>query len=705
MPQFSFGKIAILPLLLGGLTLSPAFAEEAEDAADWGSFGIQTQWIDEAATPGDDFDRYVNGVWNDTIEMPADRTRYGAFIELRDLSQDRLLGILEELAAGDHAAGSDEKRIADAWRAFMDTEAIEAAGFEPARPYLERIYSASSSADLAAIFGLPGYASPIGANVDADEKQSDRYILYINQSGIGLPDRDYYLEDTERYREIRQKYRAHLAFLLGRLGYKNPQPAADAVFALEQRLARAMWDRSISRNRDLTYNKLEPGELSQLGPDGVLASFLTALGVGTDHAVIASEMPPTEAELAAAKLSPEMVAAKLGGGLPATLKLIEEVPLATWQAWLAVRFIDDHAEFLPSDIDDAHFAFFGTELGGQPEQRARWKRAISAVEDQLGELLGRIYAERYYPPEEQAAMEDLVVNLRQAMAANLEDLSWMGSETRAEAKLKLDAFTPKIGAPDSYKAYEGLEIGARTALANQLAASGWALNDIMARIGKPVDRGEWFMYPHTVNAYYNPTFNEIVFPAAILQPPFFNVSADPAVNYGAIGAVIGHELGHGFDDQGAKSDGTGNLRNWWTDQDRENFEALQDRLVAQYNSFCPFDEGKTCINGRLTLGENIGDLGGLSLAYRAYRLSLDGKEPPVIGGFTGDQRFFLAWAQVWRGQVREAQARQYLVTDPHSPPKYRINAVVRNFREWYEAFDVEPGDALYIPPEERVRIW
>ena len=715
MPRSSLRRLtASTALSLSVLLAAPltAHADEAapqaavaDGASDWGDYGIQTQWIDPVAKPGDDFDQYVNGKWNDSVVMPEDKTRIGAFIQLRDLSEDRLKEILEEVVAGDYPKGSAEARIAAAYGAFMNTDAINAAGLAPARPWLDRIFALKSAKDLAALFAAPGYDSPVGAFVDADEKHSDQYALYIGQSGLGLPDRDYYLKDDERYRDIRKKYRDYLSFLLGKAGYEDPDSAAGAVLALETKMARAMWDRTVQRNRDLTYNKLTSAELDTLGPDGLMRTFLDGMGIPQTSDAIVSQLPPTQEELSDAKITPEVAAEKLGGGVPATLELIEQTPLATWQAWLAAHFLSDHAAVLPKDIDEAHFAFYGTTLRGQPKQRQRWKRGIDAVERQIGELLGKIYAERYFPPENKAAMDDLVANLRKAMAANLADLKWMGPKTRAEAEAKLAAFTPKIGAPDKFKTYDGLVIGADTPLANNVAAGKWAMDFQLDRLGKPVDRSEWFMLPETVNAYYNPVFNEVVFPAAILQPPFFNLSADPAVNYGAIGAVIGHEMGHGFDDQGAKSDGKGNLRNWWTAEDKANFEALQEKLVAQYNAFCPFDDGKTCVNGQLTLGENIGDLGGLSLAYRAYHLSLNGKEAPLIDGTTGDQRFFLAWAQVWRAKAREKLARQFLVTDPHSPPKYRVNGIVRNFDEWYKAFDVEPGDALYLPPDQRVRIW
>jgi putative endopeptidase len=720
MPSFR-RRLLILAALASAAPLSSASAADAPPVGpaapagvtDWGSFGVQTQWVDPATKPGDDFDGHVNGRWNTTAAIPADRTRIGAFITLNDLSEQRLHAILDELVAKRPAAGTQEARIADAYRAFMDTAAIDAAGMAPARPFLDSIAAARTTDDIVALFARPGFASPVGAWVDADEKQSDRYALYLGQGGLGLPDRDYYLVDNPNYLSIRAKYLDYLAFVLGKAGYADPKATAQAVLALETDMARAMWDRALQRNRDLTYNKLTLAELGAATSGGLLARYLAHLGAGAAGEVIVVQLPPTEAELAAAKFTPEMKA-KLGGGVPATVDLIASKPLETWKAWLAARFVSDHAAYLPGDVDAAHFAFHGTVLGGQPQQRDRWKRGIDAVEGQIGEQVGRIYAERHYPPAERAAMADLVANLRKAMAANLADLKWMGADTRKEAQAKLDAFTPKIGTPDAYKTYDGLAIDAKTPLANQLAAETWGWNFQRARIGKPVDRGEWFMFPQTVNAYYNPTFNEIVFPAAILQPPFFNLSADPAVNYGAIGAVIGHEMGHGFDDQGAKSDGAGNLRDWWTPQDKAAFEALTGKLVGQFDAFCPFGEaspgstnsgGKACVNGQLTLGENIGDLGGLSLAWRAYQLSLGGKPAPVIDGTTGEQRFFMAWAQVWRSKTRDELARQFLVVDPHSPPQYRINGIVRNFDEWYRAFGVKPGDKLYLPPEQRVRIW
>ena len=696
-------RLTIVAALLGAAAL-PLAASAQEVSDDWG-FGVKTQYIDRQADPGDDFDRYVNGLWNDQTEIPADKTRIGSFYELNDLSEARLKAMLEQMVERPQTPGSFEARIADSYRAFMDTKAIEAAGLSPARPWLDRIYAARSTDDLVELFATPGYASPIEPYVDVDRKQSDVMALYVGQGDLGLPDRDYYLVDNEKNREIRAKYKDLLVTLLGEAGYEDPANAAQAVYALETQLARAMWDRGLRRDRDLTYDRIERAAFGEVGPKGVLQNFLSAYGAGDLSYVIGTRMPPTADEIETAQLNAETIGDKLGGGLPATLSIIAQTPVATWQAWLASRFLSANAEHLPARIDDANFAFYGTTLGGQEEQRPRWKRAIDAVEGTLGEQLGRLYGEKYYPPEERAAMEDLVANLRKAMSANLAQLDWMSPQTRIEAQKKLDAFNPKIGTPTKYKQYEGLDISADDPLGNALAAQDWEHRHELAKVGGPVDKTEWFMYPHTVNAYYSSSRNEIVFPAAILQPPFFNVDADPAVNYGAIGAVIGHEMGHGFDDQGSKSDGEGNQRDWWQPADKARFKALQDRLGAQFATYCPFDNGTTCLNPQLTMGENIGDLGGLSLAYRAYRLSLDGKEAPVIDGFTGDQRFFMAWAQVWHSKVREAQARKYIVTDPHSPPLYRINGIVRNFDEWYRAFDVTPDDDLYLPPEERVRIW
>ncbi|MBC2670244.1 M13 family metallopeptidase [Novosphingobium piscinae] len=677
------------------------------DTGDWGRAGLQTQWIDRSVRPGQDFFRYVNGKWIDQFEIPADRTGWGSFHQLAALSETRVRAIIDDLVASKPAPGSNEARLLAAYSAFMNEGAIEQAGLAPARPVLDRIAAARSADDLLVLFAAPGLPSPINGSVDADPKQSDRYVLQLDLGGLGLPDRDYYLSDNPRFPPIRAQYKAFTAMLLGEAGIADPQGMAERIYALETELARAAWDRTITRDPDLTYNKLTMAEVAALPGGADLATFIRASGPGAAAAsvVTISELPLTPAEVAQARLTPDELKAKVGGGFPAALALIRSQPVEVWKAWLAARFLSAHASVLPRRIDDANFAFYGKLLSGQPEQRARWKRGLDAVQRQLGDLLGQIYVARYFPAANRAAMTDLVGNLRKAMAANLAELKWMGPETRKQAEAKLAAFTPKIGSTDQWKDYAGLTITATTAFANDMAAAEWHSAFADKRIGQPIDRSEWYMQPQTVNAYYSPQRNEIVFPAAILQPPFFNLSADPAVNYGGIGAVIGHEMGHGFDDQGAKFDGTGNLRDWWTAADKRNFVALTDRLVGQYDKLCPFDGGKTCVNGKLTLGENIGDLGGLSLAYRAYKLSLGGKPAPVIDGLTGDQRFFMGFAQVWRSKYREETARQLLLVDPHSPAMYRVNGIVRNFDEWYKAFGVKPGDALYLPPAERIRIW
>jgi putative endopeptidase len=464
------------------------------------------------------------------------------------------------------------------------------------------------------------------------------------------------------------------------------------------------WDRATRRNRDLTYTALTHAQVDELANGFPLETMLQKMGLGQTDSFIVSDMPPS-AERAAELGLDEATLAKIGGGTPAMTTLIMNTPVDVLQAWTTKEMLENNAAILPKRFDDADFAFYGTLLQGTPEQRPRWKRSIAATEGMLGELVGKSYVERYFPAENKAAMIDLVSNLRKALAESIDEIDWMSDATKREAMAKLDSFDPKIGYRDNLETYPDLAITAGNPVANSMAAAEWGWQDMVSKLGQPIDRTEWFMLPQTVNAYYNSTKNEIVFPAAILQQPFFGISADDAVNYGGIGAVIGHEMGHGFDDQGSKSDATGMLRNWWTDADRQAFDKLGNAVVAQYDQFCPLDDGETCVNGRLTLGENIGDLGGLSLAYRAYKLSLNGQEDEVIDGLTGDQRFFLGWAQVWRSQQREDAARQRLRTDPHSPEEYRVNGVVRNMDEWYEAFGVTPDDELYLPPEERVRIW
>jgi putative endopeptidase len=694
---------------------APAAAQQAPAAAaepsklptmSFGAWGFDPAALDKSVDPGDDFFAYANKRWLDANPLPPEFSRFGAFNLLAEKSTADVKTLVDELLAKDPATlTNDEARIAGAYRAFFDTAAIDAAGMAPAQPYLARIKGASTLSELATLWGEPGIPAPLGGGVTVDAKEPTRYSVYVGAGGLGLPDRDNYLKTTPKDLEIQAKYRDYLTFLLAQGGYADAAGMAAKVYAFEDQIARRVaWDRATRRNRDLTYNALTPAQLAALDPGFPVAALLKAQGFDKTDRFIVGDLPPTDARAAELKLD-AATRAKIGGGTPAMLALIRATPIEVLQAWTVKSFLSGNAAVLPSAIDKANFAFYGTVLSGTPEQRPRWKRAIGEAEALIGERVGAAYAERFFPPANKAAMDQLIVNLRKAMALSLQENRWMGEATKKEAMAKLDAFDPKIGYRDNLEVYEGLAIDARTPLANRMAAARWQEAFDLGKLGGPIDRTEWGMLPQTVNAYYNPTKNEIVFPAGILQQPFFGITADPAVNYGGIGAVIGHEMGHGFDDQGSKSDGTGMLRNWWTDADRAAFDKRGDMLVAQYNAFCPLDEGKTCVNGRLSLGENIGDVGGLNLAYRAYKLSLGGKPDKVIDGLTGDQRFFLAWAQVWRAQTREAAMRQRLVTGPHSPEEYRTNGVVRQMEPWYKAFNVTPDDKLYLPPEQRVVIW
>lgn len=695
-----------LSLLLSVTALARNDAVVAPNSpqSSFGAWGIDLEQLDPSIDPGDDFFAYVNAKWIAANPIPAEHARYGAFTMLNEKSQADIRALIDELRAAEHRPSSIEARIVASYEAYLDQDAIDAAGLAPARPYLDNIAKAGSREALARLFGMAGYPAPFGAWVMVDANQPDRYIVGLASGGLGLPDRDYYLREDEKSRKIQAAYRDYLAYLLGLAGYDNPAGMALSVYELEYKFAVIDWDRTVLRNRDLTYNKLARADLDRMAGAFPLTITLDTMGLGTVEDYVVWQLPPDGEEAGRLGLSDAELDG-IGGGVPAMFALLSETPLETLKAWMAAHFISDHADVLPSEVDRADFELYGKLLRGQEEQRPRWKRAIDTAESQLGEALGKTYVARHFPPQNKAAMEELVANLKKAMAQSLADNSWMSEATKREAAAKLAAFTSKIGYPEEFETYEGLEIRPEDPLANSVAAQEWAWKDQLAKLDGPIDRKEWLMLPQTVNAYYNSSTNEIVFPAAILQPPFFNASADPAVNYGAIGAVIGHEIGHGFDDQGAKSDGTGLIRNWWSEEDSAAFAELGDKLAAQYDAYCPLDEGQTCVNGRFTLGENIGDLGGLSLAYRAWRLSLNGQEPPVIDGFTGDQRFFLAWAQVWRAANREEALRQRLVTDPHSPEQFRVNGVVRNMDAWYEAFDVTSDDALYLPPGKRINIW
>jgi putative endopeptidase len=670
----------------------------------FGGWGVNPADIDPAVKPGDDFFAYVNGKWERSEVIPPQYPYSGVALALVLGAEKSVRQIVEDLVATPQAPGSDGQRIADSYRAFVDQNAINAAGMAPAQPYIDRIKAAKTRADLAALFAAPGFPSPVGFSVQIDAETPGANAVYTGVGGLGMPDRDYYLVDNERNRELQGKYRDLLTFMLGKAGYADPAGTAAKVYDFERKIAVVDWDKAVQRNPLLTTNRVSRDDLVAMGGAFPVLSLLEGSGLGKVNSVFVAEILPSADKAAKLGLTKEDLG-KLGGGFPALIKLLGEEDIGTLQAWAAAHFLMTNAAVLPSDIDDARFAFYGKTLQGRERDRQRWQRALSAVQGQMGEAIGKAYVEKHFPPSSKAAMVTLVGNLRAALASKLKTLAWMSPATRRAALAKLDAFTVKIGYPDKFKTYAGMDIKPGQPLANTIEAGRWAWQDMLDELAKPVDKTKWLMTPQTVNAYYQPTANEIVFPAAFLQPPYFNPSADPAVNYGAVGATIGHEIGHGFDDEGSRYDGTGALKDWWTKADRKTFDALGAKLAAQYDKVCPYDDGKTCHNGRLTLGENIGDLAGLSMAYTAYKLSLGGKPAPVIDGLTGDQRFFLSYAQSWREKIREQLARQQLKTDPHSLAEARVNAVVRNFDPWYAAFKVKPGEKLYLAPKDRVRIW
>jgi predicted metalloendopeptidase len=651
------------------------------DGPELGTFGIETDDMNPAVDPGDDFYAYVNGRWLDTFEIPAERSAYTRFSVLSERNEERIRTIIEDAAASNASAGSVEQKIGDAFNAFMDQEAIEAAGLGPVQAEFDVIDGIESRDEAALAYANPEIAAGglFGLYVSVDAKDPDQYTVYLGQSGLGMPDRDYYLAD--RFADKAEAYRGYLMDMLAMAGVENPEEAAEEVYTFERRIAEVHWDRAKRRNRDLTYNPYTLEAMADEMPGVPWTDMLAELGVPADQEIIVQHPDAVEG----------------------IADIFAETDLETIKNQMRIAVLRDYASVLPSEIDDRVFAFYGTELSGQPQQRERWKRGVSSVSRSLGEAVGKVYVERHFPADSKAQMEELVANLRVAFAERLENLDWMSEDTKREAKAKLDAFTPKIGYPEEWEDYAGVEISEDDPVGNMRRIRVFETEDNFSQLGEPIDEKEWGMTPQTVNAYYSPTRNEIVFPAAILQAPFFDPEADPAVNYGAIGAVIGHEIGHGFDDQGRKSDGTGALRDWWTAQDAERFDEKAAKLGDQYATYEPVPG--YAINPELTMGENIGDLGGLSMAYSAYRLSLGDEEAPVIDGFTGDQRFFMAWAQVWKSLYREEALKQQVATDSHSNGKYRVNGVVRNMDPWYQAFEVTQEDDLYLPPEERVSIW
>lgn len=654
---------------------APAVQPGAE-APEIGTFGFDVAGMDRSIAPGADFYGHANGTWAATTPIPADKSNYGMFTLLEDLSTERTRGLLDE------ARAKGDSKIGTAYATYLDQAAIDAKGLAPIQPWLGRIKALNGKAGYAALLAEAdrmGIAIPLRSYVGQDDKSPETYVVRIGQGGLGMPDRDYYLSTDAKLAETRAAYLTHLTRMLTLAGEGDAAARAKAILDLETGIAKAHWTRIDSRNRDKTYNKMTVAELARVAPGLDYAAYLAGIGAPVSELIVAQ---PT--------------------AIAGEARLIAAAPIAVLRDQLIVRSLEGYADVLPAAIDQAVFAFEGTVLSGTPEQEQRWKRAVDFTSEALSDEVSQVYVARYFPPEAKAGADALVRNVIAAMDRRIDQLDWMAPETKVKAHAKLAAFTPKIGYPDRWRDYANLQIVAGDAFGNKVRAANWAHEWNVGHLGKPLQRWEWGMTPMTVNAYANFGMVEIVFPAAILQPPFFDPHADAAVNYGGIGAVIGHELSHHFDDQGAKYNAEGRLTDWWTPADVAAFKKRTDALVAQYDAYEPLPGMK--VKGALTLGENVADLAGLTVAHDAYMASLGGKAAPAIDGFTADQRFYLGWAQVWRRNYREANLRQRLLTDPHAPSQQRAG-IVRNLDPWYPAFKPAPDAPLYLPPEQRVRIW
>jgi len=648
--------------------------------------GIFLDYMDTQIRPQDDLFRFVNGAWLASKEIPADRAGDGHFNRLREQAQEQVKAIIEDLAKTSATPGSNAQKIGDLYRSFMDEERIESLGISPIENDLSRALGVATKSDFLQLLGefeSRGNGGLFYSYINTDARDANTYIAYIGQSGLSLPDEAYYRE--EQYAAIRSALIEHIQKMFELAGIEGAALHAANVLELETAVASNHWDQVKDRDAELTYNKYSFEELKALTPEFEWEPWMQA------------------AKIPARTLEQCVV------GEPSYFEgingLLKEFNAPLWSSWLAWHLLSGSAAYLSSDFVNQNFAFYGTTLSGIPQLRERWKRGVGLVEGALGEAIGEIYVERHFPEAAKQRMATLVQNLLEAYRVDIAALDWMSQETKEKAFIKLDKFTPKIGYPDKWRDYSALAITPDNLIENLAAIATFAQNHELAKIGSPVDRLEWHMTPQTVNAYYNPGMNEIVFPAAILQPPFFDLGADDAVNYGAIGAVIGHEIGHGFDDQGSKYDGDGNLENWWSEKDLEEFQKRTKNLIAQYDQLRPAGAPDVHVNGALTIGENIGDLGGLTIAHKAYEIALNGALPPVLDGFTGYQRLFIGYAQTWCGKQRPEEIRRRVSMDPHSPEEFRCNQIVKNFDPFYEAFGVTEGDALFMPPSERVRIW
>jgi putative endopeptidase len=666
---------AVLPPPVGAAQAAPEPIPPAP-GAEIGAFGFDTSGMDTTVLPGDNFYEFANGSWARNTPIPPDRSNYGMFTKLDDLSKERTRGIVEA------QAGNPQSRIGAAYASFMDEAAIESKGIAPFEPWLNQIRALSRRADYEELLAKAermGISGPVGIYVGVDQKQNTQYAVTMVQSGLGMPDRDYYLSNDPKIAATRAKYLQHLTNMLTLAGEENAAARAKAILEYETRIARVHWTRSESRDRTKTYNKMTIAELERSAPGFDFSQYLTGSGIAETSIVVAQP-----------------------SAVRGIARLVRSAPLPVLRDQLMIRSLDEYSQVLPSAFDRESFAFHGTALSGTPEQMPRWKRGVDFTTEALADEVSKLYVAEYFPPATKAAADELVRNVVAAMGRRIDALTWMAPQTKARARAKLANFTTKIGYPDQWRDYSALQISRDDALGNAIRSAEFEHDYAVGKLGGPVRRWEWGMTPMTVNAYANFGMSEIVFPAAILQPPFFDPNADPAINYGGIGAVIGHEISHHFDDQGSKYNEQGLLADWWTEADLEAFTNAGKKLVEQYNAYEPLPGMR--IKGELALGENIGDLAGLTVAYDAWKTSLGGSDAPVIDGFTGDQRFYLGWAQIWRRNYREEALRRQLITGPHAPSEQRA-AIVRNLDPWYPAFDVKPGQKLYLSPEQRVRVW
>jgi len=674
-------KIKVLALATASLlAIAPGTSGAAKPV--YGTWGYDATAMDAAIKPGDDFFDYVNGAWAKRTPIAADRTFVGIDSVLNDQIEKDVRAVIEDQAKDPSGNGRLGQQIGDLYASWMDTDAVEKFGTQPLQPYLQRIAAVKTRGELVDLFVEPGFDSPVGITIFADLKTPTRYSAYAFQGGLGMPNRDYYLLKGEKYDAYRKAYRAYIVELQRLAGISDPEARADRIIELETQIAKIHWTPEQSRDAVKTYNPMTRAQLRSFAPELQWDRALTKLRLSKADKIVVGQKSAIAAEG----------------------KLFASVPLQTWKDWTAFHFISSNAQYLPKAFDDAKFNFYSKTLRDVPQQRDRWKRGVDMVNGALGEGVGQIYVQRHYPPESDRQMHELIDNILAALKEKIQNASWMDAPTRARALDKLATFDPRIGHPVKYIDYSSLVVKRGDLLGNAIRSDEFDWNLLLSRYPKPVDRTLWDMLPQTNNAYYDPTQNQITFPAAILQPPYFDPGADAASNYGSIGATIGHEIGHGFDDQGRKFDERGRLTDWWSAATAKLYTAHADKLVAQYNGYEPIPGVR--IKGQLTLGENLGDLGGLEVAYSAYRKYVaQHGEPPVIDGLTGDQRFFIAYGYSWETKQREGALRAQLLTNEHSPAKYRVNGVVRNVDAWYKAFNVQPGDKMYLTPQQRVHVW